>query len=95
MRLEPHQLEEVRRILAFWSSGIEAYAFGSRVQGRGLKPVSDLDICLKGKGPIPASTLRQVRNAFEISDLPMRVDVVDWNAVAADFNAIKNEMEKL
>jgi hypothetical protein len=47
MHIEPGQLEEARRILAFWAPGIPAYAYGSRAHGRGLKATSDLDLCLR------------------------------------------------
>lgn len=84
---DPAQLREVQRIIAFWAPEIDAYAFGSRVHGRALKPTSDLDICLRGSAPVDAKILRQVRDAFEISDLPMRVDVVDWHALSVEFQA--------
>lgn len=85
MYLEAGQLRDVLRILDFWAPGVLAYAFGSRVHGQRLKPTSDLDICLKGEGPLPSKMLREVRNAFDVSDLPMRVDVVDWFDLGADF----------
>jgi uncharacterized protein len=85
MHLEPVHFFEIQRILTFWAPGIPAYAFGSRVHGQRLKPTSDLDICLKGSDAINAKILRQVRDAFEISDLPFRVDVTDWHAASAEF----------
>lgn len=85
MHLEAQHLREVRRILSFWATGIPAFAYGSRVHGRNLKPRSDLDLCLKGPAAVPDKVMWQVRDAFEISDLPMRVDVVDWHRLSTEF----------
>lgn len=85
MHVEPGHLREIERILSFWAPGIPAYAYGSRVHGRNIKPLSDLDICLKAEMPVPDKVRWQVRDAFEISDLPMRVDVVDWHELSAEF----------
>jgi uncharacterized protein len=94
MRIDPAYLHEVQRILAFWAPGIPAYAFGSRVHGHALKPTSDLDICLRGTEVVSPKILRQVRDAFEISDLPIRVDVVDWHDISQEFqNVIEADLE--
>lgn len=96
MHLEGRYVDEVKRILTFWAPGVSAFAFGSRVHGRGLKPVSDLDICLKGERALADDTLRRLRNAFEVSDIPFRIDLVDWNAISEDFRAaIQDHLEKI
>lgn len=93
LALDPLHLATVRRILAFWAPGLPVFAFGSRAHGHHLKPTSDLDLCLKGETAVATKTLRDLKNAFEISDLPMRVDVVDWDALAPEFrNAIANDL---
>lgn len=88
MHIEPIHLAEAQRILAFWAPGIPAYAYGSRVHGRGLKRTSDLDLCLKGAGRLPIKTVQRVKDAFMLSDIPYRVDVVDWNDLPEDFKAV-------
>lgn len=85
MHLDGPHLQEVKRILAFWAPGIPAFAYGSRIHGRNLKPLSDLDLCLKDVRPVPDKVIWQVRDAFDISDLPMRVDVVDWHNLSEEF----------
>lgn len=93
MHLDPDDLHLVQRILSFWAPGIPAFAFGSRVHGRNLKPFSDLDLCLKGAGAVDANTLADVSDAFAASRLPFRVDVVDWYGLAPDFqNAITGDL---
>ena len=88
MHLSPDDLRTVQRILAFWAPGISVFAYGSRVHGRHVKPFSDLDLCLRGTARVPDRTLGEVRDAFDISGLPMRVDVVDWHELGEEFRAL-------
>jgi predicted nucleotidyltransferase len=70
--------------------GIKAFAFGSRAHGRNMKPFSDLDICLRADQALPEELIAGIAEAFRESNLPFRVDIVDWHAVAPDFqDAIK------
>lgn len=85
MHIEPGHMTEIKRILAFWAPGVPVFAFGSRVHGRSLKRTSDLDLCCKAPEPTPDKTLRQLQNAFEVSDIPYRVDVVDWYSLTPEF----------
>jgi uncharacterized protein len=87
MHLDPGHLREVRRILSFWAPGIPVYAYGSRVHGRNLKPMSDLDLCFKATTPVTDKVMWQVRDAFDVSDLPMRVEIVDWHHLSEEFRA--------
>lgn len=96
MHIATEHLEEAKRILAFWAPGLPAFAFGSRVHGRTLKRTSDLDICFKGNAPVPKKIMRQVTNAFDVSDIPFRVDIVDWHDLSQDFRAnIENDLTPL
>ncbi len=61
------------------------YAFGSRVTGKNTA-YSDLDICYKQA--IPISTIGKLICAFEESDLPFKVDIVDWNTCSEDFQQL-------
>ena len=88
MYLTPDELTSVKRILTFWLPGVPAYAFGSRVHGKNLKPRSDLDICLKPDTQLPLMEIQRLKDAFTLSDLPMRVDVLDWNDISAEFRKI-------
>lgn len=66
------------------------YAFGSRVKG-GEKRFSDLDLCFKD--PIPANVQAHIDEDFEESDLPFKVDVIDWNLMPSDFHKlIQNDL---
>lgn len=65
----------------------EGRAFGSRVGGR-AKPHSDLDMALVGGPAILDLTLAQLEAAFPDSDLPFRVDGLDWAMSSLSFRQI-------
>ena len=85
--LAPDHLVEVRRLLALRVPGCEVRAFGSRVTGTARR-FSDLDLAVLSPEPLDPRRLDALRDAFAASDLPMRVDVVDWRAVSASFRAL-------
>jgi predicted nucleotidyltransferase len=80
-------LETIKRILAEYVGGCEVRAFGSRVAGT-AKDHSDLDVVVVAPGKIKRRTKMLLKEAFEESDLPFRVDVIDYNAVSDEFRAI-------
>ena len=74
-------------ILAAHAPGVEARAFGSRVVGT-PKDYSDLDLALVGTAKLDAAALESLREAFEESDIPFRVDVLDWHAISKEFQKV-------
>lgn len=85
--LPEKQLEQVREIVKFHLPEGEVFAFGSRVSGR-AKKFSDLDLMIKARGILPWRTMAELREAFEASDLPITVDVVDWSNCTEQFRSI-------
>jgi predicted nucleotidyltransferase len=85
--LTPEQLAEVLRILRQHVPGRTVRAFGSRVQGN-AKPFSDLDLAVMGEAPLDFRQFAALKDAFAESNLPFRVDVVDWAATSEAFRAI-------
>lgn len=85
--LSPLYLEIIKRILKEYVPGCDVRVFGSRVNGTAKKH-SDLDLAVVDKEKIPTRKMNALREAFEDSDLPIRVDVLDWHAISADFRAI-------
>ena len=85
--LTPQHLAEVRRILQLHVPGRTVRAFGSRVQGTS-KPFSDLDLTVMGQTQIDFRQLAALKDAFADSNLPFRVDVVDWAATSGVFRGI-------
>lgn len=89
--LSAEQLESVKRILTVLGPGCEVWAYGSRVTGNARK-YSDLDLVIKAEAPIDQAVLFGLKDAFETSDLPFRVDVLDWNRISDEFK--KRILEK-
>lgn len=85
--LQPRHLDEVLRILAEHVPDREVWAFGSRVSGTARKS-SDLDLAILGDVPLSAAVLADLREAFRESDLPLKVDVIDWAATQDHFRRI-------
>jgi type I restriction enzyme S subunit len=77
----------VRDILRRQVPGFEVWAFGSRVTGK-AKRYSDLDLAIITDRALPLGVRAGLEDAFSESDLPWRVDVVDWATTSATFRAI-------
>ena len=65
----------------------EVWAFGSRAR-RCAKPYSDLDLAIMGEEPLSLDTLAVMNEAFAESDLPWKVDVVEWARMGEAFRRI-------
>jgi len=85
--LRPDHLEAVKRILAELAPECEVRAFGSRVKWT-AKDYSDLDLVIVGQDKLERAHLDRIQEAFEESDLPFRVDVLDWRAISTEFKEI-------
>ena len=85
--VRPEEWAIVSGILRAFLPGREIWAFGSRATGT-AKPYSDLDLALIGETPLPLDTLAALREAFSESDLPWKVDLVDWATTNATFRKV-------
>ena len=85
--LNPNHLATVEAILAEHVPECEVRAFGSRATWT-ARDYSDLDLAVVGEGPLDWPTLSRLKEAFEESDLPMRVDVLDWHATSESFRKV-------
>ena len=85
--LNPQDWAEVARILHTHLPELEVWAFGSRVTGT-AKPYSDLDLALITHQPLSLEKTAILKEAFDESDLPIRIDVVDWAATSKPFRKI-------
>lgn len=63
------------------------WAFGSRAGGQ-PKPYSDLDLAVLGEAALSLSEHADLADAFSESDLPYKVDIVDWHLIGDDFRRI-------
>lgn len=84
--LRDGHLHIVMSILSDVIPGVEVRAFGSRVLGT-AKRSSDLDLVVVGASRLDWKTMARLKAAFEESDLPFRVDLLDWYAIPEYFRA--------
>jgi predicted nucleotidyltransferase len=68
-------------------AGAAVWAFGSRVNGRARR-YSDLDLAIDAGRRLTIDETATLREAFDDSDLPYRVDVVDWQAINPGFRGL-------
>lgn len=80
IHMSPHHLKIVKDILQKYPYNF--YAFGSRVKGT-QRQLSDLDICFMDA--IPWNIRGHIDEDFENSDLPFKVDIVDFNMCDESF----------
>lgn len=76
--------EIVRRILQKHVPQYEVWAFGSRAKWT-AKPYSDLDLAVITDQPLSLKTSANLSDDFSESDLPWKVDIVDWAVTRAPF----------
>ena len=85
--ISAEHLVEINNILKTCVPNREVVAFGSRVKQM-ASPTSDLDLCVMGDMSLSFSELAELRLAFSESDIPYRVDIVDWATTNIDFQDI-------
>ena len=83
----PADLETVRRILHEHAPGLEVRAFGSRVSWT-ARGTSDLDLAVMTTEPLDTGRMAALKAAFTESDLPFRVDIVDWASTSESFRKV-------
>jgi len=87
INLPDSQLIIVKTILNQYIPNAEVWVFGSRVTTQ-YKPFSDLDLLIRRADDLDQKRLFKIMDAFEESDLPIKVDVLDWSTIETDFQAI-------
>ena len=85
--VRPDHWEIVRGLLQKHVPQADVWAFGSRVKWL-AKDTSDLDLCVDAKQALSFVQLGLLKEAFEDSDLPYKVDVVDWATTSESFRKI-------
>ena len=85
--LRPDHWAIVRDALRRHVPDREVLAFGSRATWT-AKDYSDLDLAIMGEEPLSLRAASALNEALVESDLPFRVDIVDWARVDDGFRAI-------
>ncbi len=85
--IRPDHLKIVLEILNRVIPDREVWVFGSRAKGT-ARDTSDLDLAIIGKIPLDFRTLATLRDFFSESNIPYKVDVVDWTTISETFREI-------
>jgi type I restriction enzyme S subunit len=85
--ISPGDLKIVLDILARHVPDREVWAFGSRATWK-TKDFSDLDLAVIGEEPLSLKVSAALSDDFAESDLPFKVDVVDWATTSDNFREI-------
>ena len=83
-----HGIDEItkQKIIAVLSAlfpDTEIYLFGSRARST-QSPRSDIDIALKQNQQISRYAIGEAVSMFEASNIPYRIEIVDFNSVSND-----------
>ena len=88
LALDAEQKRIVQEVLsAHLPPGFTVRAFGSRAVGKPRR-YSDLDLAVIGEASLTLSQTADLLDAFSESDLPFKVDVVDWRSASPHIQAI-------
>ena len=79
--------DEIEKILVKHIPNAEVWAFGSRVRGTS-KNSSDLDLVIVSNNETPFRVLTMLRVDLTDSDIPFKVDVLDWQSISKEFQKI-------
>jgi hypothetical protein len=97
IQLEERYLDDTRRIVnkhvdvSLW----QPVLFGSRAAGKARR-FSDIDLGFRGPGPLPDGVRGRLWEAFDDSNIPYVVDIVDFAYTTPEFRAVaETHMEKL
>jgi len=82
--IRPDHLKIVQEILNDVIPDREVWVFGSRAK-RTARDTSDLDLVVIGETSLDFKTLAALRDAFSESNIPYKVDVVDWVNISETF----------
>jgi len=92
--IKPDYLKIVKNILKQFVPQFEVWAFGSRV-AETAGEFSDLDLAIISNAPLDFEIMGRIRDAFSESDLPFKVDVLDWSATSHEFRRIIGEKHEI
>jgi len=85
--MRPEHWRIVQAILQQQVPQYGVWAIGSRVSGKARR-YSDLDLVILTDEPLPLDASAMLKEAFSESDLPWKVDVLDWATLTRSFRDI-------
>lgn len=87
IQVKDSDLLEIKRILKEIIPEYEVWAFGSRINDK-PKPYSDLDLAIITPNGLDFGLKAKLKEQFEISNIPFRIDLVDWHSISESFQEI-------
>jgi len=89
------EIKIVKEIIEKYAADCRVYVFGSRVKNT-VKKTSDLDLLFEAPQKLGFLRIQEIKEAFQESDLPYRVDVIDYNDISENFKKIADgEKERI
>ena len=85
--ISPENWQIVREILQRYVPDREVWAFGSRAKWA-AKEFSGLDLAIIGDTPLSIALTADLREAFQESALPFKIDIVDWASITPSFRQV-------
>jgi len=85
--ISPENWQIVREILQRYVPDREVWAFGSRAKWT-AKEFSDLDLAIIGDTPLSIALTADMKEAFQESALPFKIDIVDWASITLSFRQV-------
>lgn len=86
-KISNEERQIISRILQKHVPGVEVRIFGSRFKETSWF-YSDLDVVIVAEGPLDNVVLAELACDFEESNLPYRVDILDWHRLGEEFRAL-------
>jgi predicted nucleotidyltransferase len=87
IKISNEHLAIVLNILQEFVHDCEVRVFGSRYHFT-AREYSDLDLIIVGTEKLDYKVFADLKEAFEESNLPFRVDVLDWHAISDEFRQV-------
>lgn len=84
INLDAATRESVERILKERLPGVDVLLVGSRTR-EAVKRYADIDLLVMRDEPLAPRDRAMINAAFEFSDIPYKVDLLEWVTLPADF----------
>lgn len=89
--MDQRLVSQIQQIVApVRPSGYKLFIFGSRARGTNRK-FSDIDLGVEGKNRLSNEEYLTLTAFLEDSDLPYKVDVIDFSTVTSQFRKIAKQ----
>ena len=85
--VSPAEMEIILAIIKKHVPDCDVLAFGSRFKGT-HRESSDLDLAIVGKSKLGLSLIGSIREDFMESDIPFKVDILDYHTISPAFREI-------